>query len=205
MIRDRASLPGLRQVPVRPQGQRTRRLQGDVLGVLRPADGNRGVCKVIPKWPPRSASLGPQQELTDVKPKSLAKQIGNKCKHFNGLINEVCGVGVSYDSVKRQRTVAGTGLDLPCLADMCIASSCDKREFPAAAEVRARVAEIGRIFDSTVIAREAIVKHSDGKVGVVGELKCPVCKRGTLRYSIAACNGHIHAKCSSADCVAWME
>lgn len=40
-----------------------------------------------------------------------------------------------------------------------------------------------------------------GKVGVI---KCPVCG-GDLHLNQAACNGHIHARCSTPDCVAWME
>ena len=39
----------------------------------------------------------------------------------------------------------------------------------------------------------------------VGEMDCPICKTGKLRYSRAAYNGHVHAKCSTNGCVAWME
>ncbi len=38
-----------------------------------------------------------------------------------------------------------------------------------------------------------------------GEITCPVCKTGKLRYSRAAYNGHVHASCSTATCVRWME
>lgn len=38
-----------------------------------------------------------------------------------------------------------------------------------------------------------------------GEMECPVCKTGKLRYSRAAYNGHVHARCSTDGCVAWME
>lgn len=38
-----------------------------------------------------------------------------------------------------------------------------------------------------------------------GEMACPVCKEGTLRYSRAAYNGHVHACCSNPKCVRWME
>lgn len=43
------------------------------------------------------------------------------------------------------------------------------------------------------------------KKGVQGAMDCPVCKKGQLRYTRAACNGHIHARCSTEDCVRWME
>lgn len=35
-------------------------------------------------------------------------------------------------------------------------------------------------------------------------IECPVCK-GRLHLSQAACNGHVHGKCETPDCVAWME
>jgi hypothetical protein len=38
-----------------------------------------------------------------------------------------------------------------------------------------------------------------------GEMECPVCKTGKLRYSRSALNGHVHARCSTEGCVAWME
>jgi hypothetical protein len=38
-----------------------------------------------------------------------------------------------------------------------------------------------------------------------GSMSCPVCKTGTLRYSRAAYNGHVHAGCSTEGCVRWME
>lgn len=38
-----------------------------------------------------------------------------------------------------------------------------------------------------------------------GEMECPVCKTGKLRYSRAAYNGHVHARCSTDGCVALME
>jgi len=38
-----------------------------------------------------------------------------------------------------------------------------------------------------------------------GNMKCPVCETGNLRYSRAAYNGHIHATCSTEGCVSWME
>ena len=38
-----------------------------------------------------------------------------------------------------------------------------------------------------------------------GEMACPVCKTGKLRYSRAGYNGHVHAACSTDTCVRWME
>lgn len=38
-----------------------------------------------------------------------------------------------------------------------------------------------------------------------GEMTCPVCKTGKLRYSRSAINCHVCASCSTPDCVRWME
>lgn len=38
-----------------------------------------------------------------------------------------------------------------------------------------------------------------------GAMPCPVCKTGTLRYSRASYNGHVHGACTSEKCVRWME
>ena len=35
-------------------------------------------------------------------------------------------------------------------------------------------------------------------------IECPVCK-GRLHLSIAACNGHVHGRCETNDCVSWIE
>lgn len=38
-----------------------------------------------------------------------------------------------------------------------------------------------------------------------GEMACPVCAAGFLRYSRSGYNGHIHAGCTTTGCVRWME
>jgi hypothetical protein len=38
-----------------------------------------------------------------------------------------------------------------------------------------------------------------------GKMACPVCKTGVLHYSRSSYNGHVHAKCTTEKCVAWME
>lgn len=38
-----------------------------------------------------------------------------------------------------------------------------------------------------------------------GQMPCPVCSKGNLKYSRSGYNGHVHARCSTSGCVAWME
>ena len=48
-------------------------------------------------------------------------------------------------------------------------------------------------------------KPQDNYYSGSGIVDCPVCKKGKLLYSRAEYNGHVHAACSNADCVRWME
>lgn len=59
-------------------------------------------------------------------------------------------------------------------------------------------------------AREAIVAACGGHWvrGMVrhhGEIECPVCRTGRLRFSRSGYNGHIYAGCTTPDCVRWMD
>lgn len=47
-------------------------------------------------------------------------------------------------------------------------------------------------------------KPQDNYYSGAGEMVCPLCTTGKLRYSRAGYNGHVHARCT-AGCVAWME
>ena len=38
-----------------------------------------------------------------------------------------------------------------------------------------------------------------------GVIDCPVCKTGKIVYSVASVNGHLWGRCSTKDCVFWME
>lgn len=71
-----------------------------------------------------------------------------------------------------------------------------------------REARFRAALERTCGVRKAIVAHAKGKRGVAGCIPCPVdgCG-GTVRYSIAACNGHVWAGCSNAakGCVSWVE
>jgi hypothetical protein len=51
------------------------------------------------------------------------------------------------------------------------------------------------------VARQAILDTGHG----AGEIACPVCNSGRLRFSVARSNGHVHASCTTRLCVSWME
>jgi hypothetical protein len=50
-------------------------------------------------------------------------------------------------------------------------------------------------------ARQKGLKRGNGGMS---EVKCPNCE-GTIRYSVASINGHMHAACTTKGCASWME
>jgi len=54
-------------------------------------------------------------------------------------------------------------------------------------------------------------KHKDQYDGkkpkqhICGEMVCPKCGTGTIHYSVASYNGHVHARCSTNKCVFFIQ
>jgi ssDNA-binding Zn-finger/Zn-ribbon topoisomerase 1 len=67
------------------------------------------------------------------------------------------------------------------------------------------MSELSERIQNMLVARKAITDKVGKQRGIVGEIECPVCDQGKLRYSVARSNGHIHAACTNPDCVRWME
>lgn len=117
------------------------------------------------------------------------------CKYFTGVQHEVCKVGLSYDALPKP---------IPCIYTGS-AQPCEKREYPTREEAEADERETEQRFEWYRRARQAIVAHSGKQRGVAGKMPCPICLTGEVRYSIAKSNGHIHAGCTTKNCVRWME
>src|SRR5690606_525735 len=62
----------------------------------------------------------------------------------------------------------------------------------------------GNAFENIKIIRPAIVEEADKTGKSSGEIPCPACKSGVVRWSRASSNGHVHAQCTNG-CAAWME
>ena len=129
----------------------------------------------------------------------------NSCKHFNGIHNKQCQAGIQYKEDYSMR--------IPC-----IPSKTDKRQawecslycVSTREEAEAEADKYERAYNTTIVARSAAKEHA--KIlglkrgnGGVGQLKCPCCEDGFINYSVASFNGHMHARCSTKDCVFWME
>jgi len=152
--------------------------------------------------------------------------IGNEGERFKRIENRklgdidgkregrgFCAAGVFYNDVKK---TGARMIALPCFppepdnmpADG-VWPQCPKQSFKTPDELDAESKEIeeaaGRSIKRLTVVIPAIQKAADGKRGVGGTMPCPVCKTGTLGWSVAGYNGHIHARCSTADCVSFMQ
>lgn len=138
------------------------------------------------------------------------------CKHFTGIYrDECCGAGVNYRALVGGPDL-GWAIRLPCTpllmkhAKAEDVVTCDKRESWTREEAEQRIdkraAAMERFFSAHKAAKaDAKAKgYRTGHAGA-GELSCPACEGGTLRYTVAACNGHMHGACSTKGCASWME
>jgi hypothetical protein len=126
-----------------------------------------------------------------------------KCRHFTGTQHKVCKAGVNYDDVIPIPCIGRIGSEVePAL---CEKKSCWTRE--EAIDIEKERAERTKRFMLGFGAAHDDAKAKGYKKGHGGNdsLPCPVCGTGTLHYSVASYNGHLWGKCSTVDCVSWMQ
>lgn len=132
------------------------------------------------------------------------------CEHYRGLANsDACDAGVKYTDVTDKTT---TPHSLPCISDWNKSGVvCEKCVYPTPEQIAEREAEVKKRMEGIGMARKAIVENlggpwKRGMGGAAGRITCPVCQsHASLMFSRAGYNGHIHARCSTENCVAWME
>lgn len=138
--------------------------------------------------------------------KTLTEQIARKCVHFNGISEKCCEAGIAYASVRDE---ASSPYRFPCFRDSGL-TNCEKQQFPTDEAV---AAEVAAIEESSIRTLKALRAASDDARlhdyrkgnGGQGDIKCPCCESGRLRYSVAHTNGHLWGKCSTPECVSWMQ
>lgn len=80
-------------------------------------------------------------------------------------------------------------------------SEMSSSESPEQREEREFEAAFARINTCLKAIRE---KHGKAR-GVRESMPCPTGCGGTLSYSIASYNGHVHGACSTEGCASWMQ
>lgn len=130
------------------------------------------------------------------------------CNHYSGMHQkQECEAGVRFDTLPNHGTREFMD-SCPCFGPC---GGCEKAEYPTPEQLEENRKALEKRFEATGKARAAIVESLGGpwKRGTPranGEIDCPVCEgKKTLRFSRAGYNGHIHAACTTEDCVRWME
>ena len=134
-------------------------------------------------------------------------EIMNHCVHFNGVQHSCCEAGVDYHAI--HGIGQGCFAHLICFNDHESTATCDKQVFPTQEQAEQEMRESDERSQRCMKALSTA--HDDAKAkglkkgaGGTGECPCPICK-GTIRYSVASYNGHMHAACTTPNCVSWME
>ena len=136
-------------------------------------------------------------------------RIMQTCTHFTGIQHAQCEAGVNYH--EQFGNGAGCFANIPCATafNSGPTKDCPKVDYPTREEAEKEEADrTARSKKAMQAMRDA---HADAKAKGYGKgnggqdsLKCPLCPEGTLRYSVASYNGHMHAGCTNG-CVSWME
>ncbi len=134
------------------------------------------------------------------------KSAMDSCRHFNGVQNAKCKAGIAYEQSGDQRA-------MPCIPRHIngrAAWPCDLFEIMSLQDAEKEADERIVSMNRGIVARHAA--KDDAKAngfmkgkGGYGAIKCPCCEHGELRYSVASYNGHMHGRCTTQGCVAWME
>lgn len=124
-----------------------------------------------------------------------------QCCHFNGIQHQTCKVGVVYDTLSSP---------LPCLQKTLPHKVCTQFKAVTAEEAKAEAVEILAVAErnlkiTALVRQDAESKGYGRGNGGVGDIACPVCGKGTIRYSVASVNGHIWAACTVKGCFSVMQ
>lgn len=135
------------------------------------------------------------------------------CHHWRGTVEPVCGAGVNV-----REHVGGPDLGWCCRAP-CFGGvgpneratgpipPCERYRVSTPEEVAAKEAAVERMVAETLkvepLVREIKSRFARGEGGA-GVEACPLCG-GKLRWSLAGSNHHMHARCDTEGCVAFLE
>lgn len=127
------------------------------------------------------------------------------CRHRCSIMDDECKAGVRVREVFGD--APGIILRLPCsYTPGGSPMACDRFEPQTVAEIREEDAgaDVAIARFMTTQSLIASVKKDHKGTDWCGEKECPVCQ-GTLHMSHAAYNGHVHGRCETEGCLAWME
>jgi hypothetical protein len=94
-------------------------------------------------------------------------------------------------------------------ADKCEVT-CESRKLPTREEAEAEVIRSDEQTQKILVVIREAHEHAKAKGYKVGNggrdsMACPAKCGGTLHYTVASINGHMHGRCTTQGCAQWME
>lgn len=138
----------------------------------------------------------------------------NWCRHHSHPepLEHACALGIDINAILPRKTF-GHHYAMPCntaTSDGTPKCKCDKRDLFTAAEIaqqdadsQAAMDECERYLRATLPLLAQIKDENRGK-DATGRSRCPVCE-GHVRWTHAGSNGHVAMRCSTQDCIAFIE
>lgn len=142
------------------------------------------------------------------------------CKHRTAYTKDfkTCKVGVDFHQFQQRKPLPVLGPNelfrrgsplgcMPCSGEPNheeAAKVCPQFTAWTPEECAERKRDTEERFGRIGTIRGAILENINATGIFSGDIPCPSCKSGTVSYSQAS-NGHVHARCSTANCASWME
>ena len=139
----------------------------------------------------------------------------NWCRHHSHPkpLEHACALGIDINEILPRKTF-GYHYAMPCNTatnDGTPKCVCGKRDLFTPAEVaqqdadsEAAADECERYLLATLPLMAEIKKGNRGK-DATGRSECPVCKTGRVTWTHAGSNNHVAMRCSTQDCIAFIE
>lgn len=127
------------------------------------------------------------------------------CKHFNGIQDTLCDAGLDMRAVTGGAPTGWTRR-MPCFSSNGSEIQCERYEEPTADDLAQHEADFEAAMERLRLVGPLVVEIKREHKGLSwsGTRECPVCK-GVLHLSHSAYNGHVHVRCETEGCLAWME
>jgi hypothetical protein len=126
------------------------------------------------------------------------------CKHFRGIQHDTCSDNRDWRAITGGDMI-GVAQRMPCIKRNPDQMICDFYAEPTEKEIEEDNAWIDKAIQNIKIAMPLISKiKEEYPDGGIGTKDCPVCG-DKFHFSVAACNGHVHGKCETDDCLSFME
>jgi hypothetical protein len=139
----------------------------------------------------------------------------NYCTHYapqpGSARHDYCALGLDASARMRDARAAGEPNMSPCIGGHTtpnVLTLCPKWERRSLEHAEKRADSIKEMFRRMYVVGPVVAKWRTwterNRVAKQEVIECPACK-GLLHLTQASYNGHVHGKCETKGCVAWME